>query len=141
MTASEEVDADTVERLCGTDVGHCYQCGKCSAGCPVADRMDLLPHQVLCLEQFLLYIVLYQQMGRHGVRHGGTILNSLDVEQHLVRYAGIHADVIGEHRLYTPCQHLDLSVILDHVHERIDAACEIVVHLDILADPDALETL
>ena len=51
MKASEKVDTGTVERLCGTDVGHCYQCGKCSAGCPVADRMDLLPHQVLRLVQ------------------------------------------------------------------------------------------
>jgi len=27
----------------------CYQCGKCSAGCPVAEEMDLLPHQVIHL--------------------------------------------------------------------------------------------
>ncbi|MFC1782363.1 4Fe-4S dicluster domain-containing protein [Planctomycetota bacterium] len=25
----------------------CYQCGKCSAGCPVAEEMDILPHQVM----------------------------------------------------------------------------------------------
>lgn len=25
----------------------CYQCGKCSAGCPVAEEMDMLPHQVM----------------------------------------------------------------------------------------------
>ena len=25
----------------------CYQCAKCSAGCPVAEEMDLLPHQVI----------------------------------------------------------------------------------------------
>lgn len=25
----------------------CYQCGKCSAGCPIAEDMDLLPHQVM----------------------------------------------------------------------------------------------
>jgi heterodisulfide reductase subunit C len=29
----------------------CYQCGKCSAGCPVAERMDLLPHQLVRLVQ------------------------------------------------------------------------------------------
>ena len=23
------------------------QCGKCSAGCPAADGMDILPHQVI----------------------------------------------------------------------------------------------
>lgn len=27
----------------------CYQCAKCSTGCPVADDMDLLPHQVIHL--------------------------------------------------------------------------------------------
>lgn len=27
----------------------CYQCGKCSAGCPVADQMDILPHQIMHL--------------------------------------------------------------------------------------------
>lgn len=25
----------------------CYQCGKCSAGCPVAEDMDILPHQIM----------------------------------------------------------------------------------------------
>lgn len=29
----------------------CYQCGKCSAGCPVALYMDLLPNQVVRLVQ------------------------------------------------------------------------------------------
>ena len=27
----------------------CYQCGKCSAGCPVTEEMDLLPHQLMHL--------------------------------------------------------------------------------------------
>lgn len=30
-------------------VNQCYQCGKCSAGCPVASEMDLLPHQLVRL--------------------------------------------------------------------------------------------
>jgi len=29
----------------------CYQCGKCSAGCPVADEMDLTPSMVMRLLQ------------------------------------------------------------------------------------------
>lgn len=29
----------------------CYQCGNCSAGCPMAGRGDLLPHQVMRLLQ------------------------------------------------------------------------------------------
>ena len=30
-------------------INQCYQCGKCSAGCPVATEMDLLPHQMVRL--------------------------------------------------------------------------------------------
>ena len=29
----------------------CYQCGKCSAACPLADRMDHLPNQIMKLLQ------------------------------------------------------------------------------------------
>ena len=29
----------------------CYQCGKCTAGCPVAGRMDTVPNQILRLAQ------------------------------------------------------------------------------------------
>lgn len=35
-----------VAELCGQDVLKCYQCGRCSAGCPLVDEMDLLPNQV-----------------------------------------------------------------------------------------------
>lgn len=28
-------------------INQCYQCGKCSAGCPVAGEMDILPHQMV----------------------------------------------------------------------------------------------
>jgi len=30
-------------------IHQCYQCSKCSAGCPVASEMDLLPHQLVRL--------------------------------------------------------------------------------------------
>lgn len=32
-------------------VGKCFQCGKCSAGCPIANEMDLMPNQVMRLVQ------------------------------------------------------------------------------------------
>jgi len=35
----------------GTDVTECYQCGKCSAGCPLSHAMDYQPHQVMRLCQ------------------------------------------------------------------------------------------
>ena len=36
-----------VEELSGQDLLACYQCGECSAGCPAAFAMDLLPSQVI----------------------------------------------------------------------------------------------
>jgi heterodisulfide reductase subunit C len=32
-------------------VADCYQCGKCTAGCPVAGRMDRMPNQIVRLVQ------------------------------------------------------------------------------------------
>jgi len=32
-------------------VAECYQCGKCTAGCPVAGRMDRMPNQIVGLVQ------------------------------------------------------------------------------------------
>ncbi len=40
-----------VEELSGENLSACYQCGKCSAGCPSAPFMDILPNQVIRLIQ------------------------------------------------------------------------------------------
>jgi len=40
-----------VEEISGQNVFACYQCGKCSAGCPMSAEMDLLPNQVIRLLQ------------------------------------------------------------------------------------------
>ena len=45
------IDLRTVEKMAHTRLGDCYQCGKCSAGCPVAARMDVLPNKLLRLVQ------------------------------------------------------------------------------------------
>lgn len=36
-----------VEEISGQNLFSCYQCGKCSAGCPVAPDLDILPNQVI----------------------------------------------------------------------------------------------
>jgi heterodisulfide reductase subunit C len=41
----------TLEKDCGEKVAHCYQCGKCSAGCPIAFQMDYLPNQIIRMVQ------------------------------------------------------------------------------------------
>ena len=40
-----------VEEISGQSLLSCYQCGKCSAGCPMAFAMDLLPNQIIRLAQ------------------------------------------------------------------------------------------
>jgi heterodisulfide reductase subunit C len=36
-----------VEELSGQNLLACYQCGKCSAGCPSVSQMDILPNQII----------------------------------------------------------------------------------------------
>lgn len=40
-----------VEAISEQTLPSCYQCGKCSAGCPMAFAMDLLPSQIIRLAQ------------------------------------------------------------------------------------------
>jgi len=40
-----------IEDISGQKVLSCYQCGKCSAGCPMVTLMDLLPNQIIRLVQ------------------------------------------------------------------------------------------
>lgn len=36
-----------VQELSGQNLLTCYQCGKCSAGCPAVSQMDILPNQII----------------------------------------------------------------------------------------------
>jgi heterodisulfide reductase subunit C len=38
---------DQLSELSGEEVRKCYQCGKCTAGCPALEEMDLTPSQVM----------------------------------------------------------------------------------------------
>jgi len=40
-----------VEEISGETLPSCYQCGKCSAGCPMSSAMDLMPNQIVRLVQ------------------------------------------------------------------------------------------
>ncbi len=40
-----------VEELSGQNLLVCYQCGKCSAGCPAVHEMDILPNQIIRFAQ------------------------------------------------------------------------------------------
>jgi heterodisulfide reductase subunit C len=47
MTSSTLHLAAEIEAATGINPATCYQCGKCSAGCPMASESDLRPHQVM----------------------------------------------------------------------------------------------
>jgi heterodisulfide reductase subunit C len=36
-----------IEEISGENLLACYQCGKCSAGCPLVSEMDVLPNQLI----------------------------------------------------------------------------------------------
>jgi len=61
MTQTAMAFADEIALCSGENVNVCYQCGKCTCGCPVAFNMDLTPTQTM-----------------HAVRLGmkDTVLNS-----------------------------------------------------------------
>jgi len=40
-----------VEAISGKNPYLCYQCGQCSATCPLADYMDVLPHSIIRMLQ------------------------------------------------------------------------------------------
>lgn len=41
-----------LEEVAHTKVADCYQCGKCTAGCPMADEMDVIPSTLIRLVQY-----------------------------------------------------------------------------------------
>ncbi len=50
-----------IETISDENLLACNQCGKCSAGCPLAYSMDLLPNQVIRLAQLGIEDVLDSQ--------------------------------------------------------------------------------
>ncbi|MCK5849235.1 MAG: 4Fe-4S dicluster domain-containing protein [Caldisericia bacterium] len=40
-----------LEKESGTDIRKCYQCGKCTAGCPMNFEMDISPSQIIRFSQ------------------------------------------------------------------------------------------
>jgi heterodisulfide reductase subunit C2 len=49
MSATPRTLAAEVLEATGINVATCYECGKCSAGCPMAFESDLRPHRVMRL--------------------------------------------------------------------------------------------
>ena len=49
MSAPSRTLAADILAATGINAATCYQCGKCSAGCPMASESDLRPHNVMRL--------------------------------------------------------------------------------------------
>lgn len=47
MQLTEKEQAEQALTISGVNASHCIQCGRCSASCPVAQHMDILPHRVV----------------------------------------------------------------------------------------------
>jgi len=49
--AKNKMSTEAVAAKAGVNLKDCYQCGKCSAGCPATHAMDLMPREVIRLMQ------------------------------------------------------------------------------------------
>ena len=47
MVVPDNAFARQLKKQTGEDVFRCFQCLKCSTGCPLAHAMDILPHQLI----------------------------------------------------------------------------------------------
>lgn len=46
------VSSNMIEKVSSQKVSACFQCGKCTNGCPITFAMDIMPHQLIHLLQF-----------------------------------------------------------------------------------------
>ncbi len=56
----KDIFVTKIEEISGQNLLACYQCGKCSAGCPAIYEMDILPNQIIRFAQLGLKDELLQ---------------------------------------------------------------------------------
>ena len=47
ISSADKQACEAIAADAGVNLKDCYQCGKCTAGCPLADGMDLMPREVI----------------------------------------------------------------------------------------------
>jgi len=62
-----ETLSSRVQDATGESVFNCYQCGKCTAGCPLAAEMDYAPNQILRLLQLDLPEMVEEVLGAFSI--------------------------------------------------------------------------
>ena len=48
-------DLDELKIITDADINDCYQCLKCSSGCPLTEYMDYYPHQIMLYAKLKLF--------------------------------------------------------------------------------------
>lgn len=104
-----------VKEISGQDLLSCNQCGKCSAGCPLAFAMDLLPNQVIRMAQLGQEEVLQSKTiwlcascltCQSRCPRGVDLSRVMDAMRLIVLRSGVPAlalsDLEGEHLLQAP---------------------------------------
>ena len=71
-----------VEKISGQKLLACYQCGKCSAGCPMAAHMDILPNQIIRMAQLGMQKQLLASRTHLGLRVLPDLQFALPEEYH-----------------------------------------------------------
>jgi heterodisulfide reductase subunit C len=56
-----------LEKATGELLNSCYQCGKCSAGCPLIDEMDYAPNQILRMLQTGIPELYQKVLGSYSI--------------------------------------------------------------------------
>ena len=65
---------ERIEELSGENVFACYQCGRCSAGCPMASEMDLLSRTVARAGRPIDLLPREFQILEFLMRHSGQVV-------------------------------------------------------------------
>lgn len=47
LTREKIREVEIINQISGQNVYDCYQCGRCTSGCPSADEMEIIPSQVM----------------------------------------------------------------------------------------------
>ena len=47
ISDADKAACEAIAQDAGVNLKDCYQCGKCTAGCPLAESMDLVPREVI----------------------------------------------------------------------------------------------
>lgn len=101
--AAQPTFAEEMRAACGQDANLCFECWKCTSGCPLAEAMDLTPTQVVhsirvgdrgaVLESATIWICASCETCTTRCPQGIEVARFMDVARTIVRQSGMRAAV------------------------------------------------